>query len=94
MIWGSRTLATRTDPEWRYVPVRRTALFIEQSVYNGTQWAVFEPNEPNLWASLRLNIGSFMNGLFRAGAFQGTKASEAYLVRCGLGRHHEPGRYR
>jgi phage tail sheath protein FI len=85
VIWGSRTLATRADPEWRYVPVRRTAIMIEQSIYNGIQWAVFEPNNHNLWASLRANIGSFMDGLFRSGAFQGEKAADAYFVRCGLG---------
>jgi phage tail sheath protein FI len=85
VIWGTRTLSTNADPEWRYVPVRRTAIFIEQSVYNGIQWAVFEPNDHRLWSSLRVNIDSFMNGLFRAGAFQGEKASDAYFVRCGLG---------
>ncbi|HEX4960711.1 MAG TPA: phage tail sheath subtilisin-like domain-containing protein [Thermoanaerobaculia bacterium] len=85
VIWGTRTLSTNSDPEWRYVPVRRTAIFIEQSVYNGIQWAVFEPNDHRLWSSLRVNIDSFMNGLFRAGAFQGDKASDAYFVRCGLG---------
>lgn len=85
VIWGSRTLATKADPEWRYVPIRRTAIMIEQSIYNGIQWAVFEPNNHNLWASLRANIGSFMDGLFRAGAFQGAKANDAYFVRCGLG---------
>jgi hypothetical protein len=85
VIWGTRTLATKADPEWRYVPVRRTAIMIEQSIFNGIQWAVFEPNNHNLWASLRGNIGSFMDGLFRAGAFQGEKASDAYFVRCGLG---------
>lgn len=85
VIWGTRTLATKADPEWRYIPVRRTAILIEQSIYNGIQWAVFEPNNHNLWASLRGNIGSFMDGLFRAGAFQGAKSSDAYFVRCGLG---------
>lgn len=85
VIWGSRTLATKADPEWRYVPVRRTAIFIEQSIYNGIQWAVFEPNDYPLWGSLRSNIGSFMNGLFRSGAFQGATADAAYFVRCGLG---------
>ena len=85
VIWGTRTLATKADPEWRYVPIRRTAIMIEQSIYNGIQWAVFEPNSHNLWSSLRANIGSFMDGLFRAGAFQGEKASDAYFVRCGLG---------
>ncbi len=85
VIWGSRTLATNADPEWRYVPVRRTAIFIEQSIFNGIQWAVFEPNDHPLWSALRANIGSFMNGMFRAGAFQGATANDAYFVRCGLG---------
>ncbi len=81
--WGARTISS--DPEWKYVPVRRTAIMLRKSIYNGIQWAVFEPNDERLWSSLRLNIGSFMNGLFRAGAFQGVKASDAYFVRCGLG---------
>ncbi|HXH73021.1 MAG TPA: phage tail sheath C-terminal domain-containing protein [Mariprofundaceae bacterium] len=85
VIWGTRTLATQADPEWRYVPVRRTAMMIEQSIYQGIQWAVFEPNKHTLWSSLRANIGGFMNSLFQAGAFQGEKASDAYFVRCGLG---------
>ncbi len=85
VIWGARTLATKADPEWRYVPVRRTAIMIEHSIYDGIQWAVFEPNDHRLWASLRGNIGGFMNSLFRVGAFQGEKASDAYFVRCGLG---------
>lgn len=85
VIWGTRTLSTKANPEWRYVPVRRTAIFIEQSVYGSIQWAVFEPNDHKLWASLRSNIEAFMNGLWRSGAFQGEKASDAYFVRCGLG---------
>jgi len=82
VIWGSRTLATRSDPEYRYVPVRRTAIFLEQSIYNGIQWAVFEPNDEDLWASLRLNITSFMLLQFQAGAFQGKTASDAFFVKC------------
>lgn len=85
VLWGTRTLSTKANPEWRYVPVRRTALYIESSIYNGIQWAVFEPNDHRLWSSLRANVGAFMDGLFRAGAFQGQKASDAYFVRCGLG---------
>jgi phage tail sheath protein FI len=85
VIWGSRTLSTKANPEWRYVPVRRTAIFIEQSIYGGIQWAVFEPNDHRLWSALRLNMEAFMDGLFRSGAFQGQKASDAYFVRCGLG---------
>jgi len=83
MVWGARTLATNS--EWRYIPVRRTAIMIEQSIYEGTQWVVFEPNDHNLWSALRSNIVSFMHGLFRKGAFQGAKASDAYFIRCGLG---------
>jgi len=85
VVWGTRTLSTKSNPEWRYIPVRRTAIFIEQSIYNGIQWAVFEPNDHRLWSSLRANVESFMNGLFRAGAFQGEKSGDAYFVRCGLG---------
>lgn len=85
VIWGARTLATNAEPPWRYIPVRRTAIMIEQSIYNGIQWAVFEPNDHRLWSSLRVNVGAFMDALFRAGAFQGEKASDAYFVRCALG---------
>jgi len=83
VIWGARTLST--DAEYRYIPVRRTAIMLRKSIYDGIQWAVFEGNDERLWSALRLNIGSFMNGLFRSGAFQGGKASDAYFVRCGLG---------
>jgi len=82
VVWGTRTLATIKDPEYRYVPVRRTAIFLEQSIYNGIQWAVFEPNDEDLWASLRLNIGAFMTLQFRAGAFQGKSAKDAFFVKC------------
>jgi len=84
VVWGARTLrgADKLADEWKYIPVRRTALFIEESLYRGTQWAVFEPNDEPLWAQLRLNIGAFMNNLFRQGAFQGQTAREAYLVKC------------
>jgi uncharacterized protein len=85
VIWGARTLATNANPQWRYIPVRRTAMFIEGSIYQGIQWAVFEPNGDNLWAALRASVGSFMDGLFRQGAFQGETANDAYFVQCGLG---------
>ena len=62
--------------------MRRLALFIEESLYRGTQWVVFEPNDEPLWAQIRLNIGAFMNNLFRQGAFQGLMPGDAYLVRC------------
>jgi phage tail sheath protein FI len=84
VVWGARTLkgADAIASDWKYVPVRRLALHIEESLYRGTQWAVFEPNDEPLWASLRLNVGSFMNNLFRKGAFQGKSAGDAYYVRC------------
>ena len=82
VLWGSRTLATQARPEWRYVPVRRLAIFLEESIYNGIQWAVFEPNDEDLWASLRLNIGAFMLTLFRSGAFQGDTPAKAFFVKC------------
>ena len=84
VVWGSRTLrgADQLADEWKYVPVRRTALFIEESLYRGTQWVVFEPNDEPLWAQIRLNVGAFMQGLFRQGAFQGSTPREAYFVKC------------
>jgi phage tail sheath protein FI len=82
--WGARTLvgADARTSEWKYIPIRRTALYIEESLYRGTQFAVFEPNDEPLWAEIRLAVGSFMNGLFRQGAFQGTSPREAYFVKC------------
>jgi hypothetical protein len=82
--WGSRTLrgADRLSSEWKYIPVRRTALFLEESLYRGLQFAVFEPNDEPLWAQIRLNVGAFMQNLFRQGAFQGRSPQEAYLVKC------------
>lgn len=82
--WGARTMrgADRLADQWKYVPVRRLALFIEESLYRGTQWVVFEPNDEPLWSSIRLNVGAFMNTLFRQGAFQGRTPQQAYLVKC------------
>jgi uncharacterized protein len=84
VVWGSRTVrgADVLASEWKYVPVRRTALFIEESLYRGTQWVVFEPNDEPLWAQIRLNAGAFMQNLFRQGAFQGRSPAEAYFVKC------------
>jgi phage tail sheath protein FI len=84
ICWGARTLfgSDQMASEWKYIPVRRTALFIEETLYRGTQWVVFEPNAEPLWAQIRMNIGSFMHGLFRQGAFQGTTPKEAYFVKC------------
>lgn len=84
VVWGSRTLDGDNDrgSEWKYIPVRRMALFIEESLYRGTQWVVFEPNDEPLWAQIRLNIGAFLQGLFRQGAFQGQTPRQAYFVKC------------
>jgi phage tail sheath protein FI len=84
VVWGARTLegADQLASEWKYVPVRRTALFIEETLYRGLKWVVFEPNDEPLWAQIRLNVGSFMHTLYRQGAFQGTTPKDAYLVKC------------
>jgi phage tail sheath protein FI len=84
VIWGARTLRgnNQVGSEWKYVPIRRLALFIESSLFDGTQWVVFEPNDETLWGQIRLNVGVFMQGLFLQGAFQGTTAQQAYFVKC------------
>ena len=84
LSWGARTMrgADQLAHEYKYIPVRRTALYIEESLYQGLKWVVFEPNDEPLWAQIRLNVGAFMNSLFRQGAFQGTTPREAYFVKC------------
>ncbi len=85
LVWGARTVGgfvDSGDTDWTYVPVRRMALFLEESLYRGTQWAVFEPNDEPLWAQIRMNIGAFMMGLFRQGAFQGSTPAKAFFVKC------------
>ncbi len=84
VVWGARTLkgADQLADEYKYIPVRRTALFIEESLYRGLKWVVFEPNDGPLWAQIRLNAGAFMHNLFRQGAFQGSSARDAYFVKC------------
>lgn len=83
VVWGARTLegGDVLASEWKYLPVRRTALFIEESLFRGLKWVVFEPNDEPLWGQIRLNVGAFMHNLFRQGAFQGKK-KEAYFVKC------------
>lgn len=85
VVWGARTMAgfdNSGENDYKYVPVRRMALFIKESLYRGLHFAIFEPNDDRLWASIRLAAGAFMQNLFRQGAFQGSKATEAYDVRC------------
>jgi hypothetical protein len=84
VVWGARTLegANPLASQWKYVPVRRLALYIEESLFRGTQWVVFEPNDEPLWSQIRLNLGAFMHTLFRQGAFQGSSPRDAYFVKC------------
>ncbi|MFM0336850.1 Ig-like domain-containing protein [Paraburkholderia fungorum] len=84
VVWGARTLDGNDEvgSEWKYVPIRRLALFIESSLFDGTQWVVFEPNDEPLWSQIRMNVGVFMQGLFRQGAFQGSTPQQAYFVKC------------
>ena len=84
VAWGARTLAgaDALDSEWKYIPVRRTALFLKESVSRGTPWTAFEPNAEPLWAQIRLHVGDFMQRLFLDGAFQGASPREAWFVKC------------
>ncbi|MUM35388.1 phage tail sheath family protein, partial [Mycolicibacterium sp. CBMA 361] len=84
ICWGSRTLdgADQLESQWKYIPVRRLANYIEASLYQGIQWVVFEPNDEPLWSQIRLNVGTFMQQLFEKGAFQGTTPKSAYFVKC------------
>jgi uncharacterized protein len=84
VIWGARTMAgaDAVGSQWKYLSIRRLALYIESSLYGGTQWAVFEPNAEPLWGQVRLSIGTYMQGLFLQGAFAGTTPAQAYFVKC------------
>jgi phage tail sheath protein FI len=85
VCWGSRTMDgydNNTNADWKYIPVRRLALYIEESLFRGTKWVVFEPNDEPLWAKIRLNVGTFMMRLFKQGAFQGSTPDKAFYVKC------------
>jgi phage tail sheath protein FI len=84
VVWGARTCRGGDElaDQWKYLPVRRLAYYIEESLLRGLKWAVFEPNDERLWSQLRLNVGAFVHDLFRQGAFQGTSPRDAYLVKC------------
>jgi hypothetical protein len=81
-VFGARTLVTLTDEQWRYVPVRRMALFLEQTFYANLKWVIFEPNAEPLWTAITMSINAFMLGLFKQGAFQGDTPSQAFFVQC------------
>jgi uncharacterized protein len=84
VVWGARTTqgADEVGSQWKYVPVRRLALYLEDTLYRALKWVVFEPNDEPLWSQIRLNVGAFMQTLFRQGAFQGSTPQQAYFVKC------------
>jgi uncharacterized protein len=79
-VWGARTLSS--DPAWRYINVRRLFNYVEKSIERGTQWVVFEPNDANLWARVRRDVGAFLTGVWRDGALFGNAPTEAFFVKC------------
>lgn len=79
-VWGARTISS--DPEWKYVNVRRLFIYLEHSIDKSTQWAVFEPNNERLWGSIRQTIEDFLITVWRTGALMGTRPEEAFFVRC------------
>lgn len=85
VVWGARTLkgADSEADDYKYVSVRRLTLFIVESIYRGTQWTAFEANDESTWSQVRLDVSTFMQGLFRDGALQGSTPNQAYFVRCG-----------
>lgn len=81
-VWGARTIGGDRNGEWKYIPVRRLFLFLQESIDEGTQWVVFEPNDPALWDKIRLNISSFLTNVWRSGALFGLTPEEAFYVKC------------
>jgi phage tail sheath protein FI len=79
-VWGARTLSS--DPAWRYINVRRLFNYVEKSIEQGTQWIVFEPNDPDLWARISRDVGAFLTGVWRTGALFGATADQAFFVKC------------
>jgi phage tail sheath protein FI len=79
-VWGARTISS--DPEWRYLNVRRLFNYVEESILEGTQWVVFEPNDPRLWDAVKRNVTAFLRRIWRDGALFGTTAAEAFFVKC------------
>lgn len=81
-IWGGRTIGGDANGEWKYINVRRLFLFLRESIDEGTQWVVFEPNSPALWAKITRNVTAFLTNVWRSGALFGNTASEAFYVKC------------
>jgi phage tail sheath protein FI len=80
LVWGART--TTSDPDWKYINVRRLFIFIEKSIDQGTQWVVFEPNDAPLWAKVRRSVSDFLTRVWMDGMLQGATKEQAYFVRC------------
>ena len=81
-VWGARTIGGDKNAEWKYINVRRFFLFLRESIDDGTQWVVFEPNDPALWGKIRLNLGAFLTNVWRSGALFGLTPAEAFYVKC------------
>jgi uncharacterized protein len=81
-VWGARTIGGDANREWKYINVRRLFLYLRESIDKGTQWVVFEPNTPDLWAKITRNITAFLIGVWRAGALFGSTPQEAFYVKC------------
>ena len=79
VVWGASTMSSEDKVQWKYLPVRRTALFIEESIFSVTKWIVFEPNDESLWSQIRQNVGAFMIELFKKELSKGSKPDEAFL---------------
>ena len=81
-IWGARTIGGDANVDVKYINVRRLFLSLKDSLNEGTQWAVFEPNDPELWAKIRRNVNAYLTGVWRSGALFGTTPQEAFFVKC------------
>jgi phage tail sheath protein FI len=81
-VWGARTIGGDSNGEWKYINVRRLFLFLRESIDEGTQWAVFEPNDPTLWGKIRRNVSAFLTNVWRSGALFGLTPEEAFYVKC------------
>lgn len=81
-VWGARTMGGDRNGEWKYINVRRLFLFLQESIDKGTQWIVFEPNDPTLWGKIRLNVSAFLTNVWRSGALFGLTPEEAFYVKC------------
>lgn len=85
LVWGARTLDGNSN-DWRYIPLRRLMIMLENSIKKGLEWAVFEPNDANLWKEVESMVNAYLTGLWREGAIQGAKPENSFFAKCGLGK--------